>query len=36
VFKDSESDMVVKIRILGNPTRKAAERNAIVKQTAGS
>jgi hypothetical protein len=36
VFKDCVSDMVVKIRKLGNPTRKTAEDNDTVKQIAGS
>jgi len=30
VFKYCESEMVVKIRMLGNPTRKTAESNVIV------
>jgi len=30
VFKDGESDMVGKIRMLGDPTRKTAESNVIV------
>jgi len=30
VFKDCESDMVVNIRMLGNPIRKTAESNVIV------
>jgi len=30
VFKDCESDVVVKIRMLGNPTRMTAESNVIV------
>jgi len=36
VFKDSESDMVVEIRKLGNLTRKTSESDDTVKQTAGS
>ena len=36
MFKDFESDMAVGIRNLGNPTRKTAEGNDTVKQTAGS
>jgi len=36
VFKDFESVIVVGIRQLGNPTRKTAEINDIVKQTPGS
>ena len=36
MFKDFESDMAVKIRQLGNPTQKTAERHGTAKQTAGS
>ena len=36
MLKDFESDMVVGIRKLGNPTRKPAESNNTAKQTAGS
>jgi hypothetical protein len=30
VFKDCEFNMVVKSRMLGNPTRKTAESNVVV------
>ena len=36
VFKDLESNMAVRIRMLGNLTRKTAESNNTVKQTVGS
>jgi len=36
VFKDSELDMPVRIRKLGNPTCKTTESNVTVLQTAGS
>jgi len=36
VFQDYKSDMAVRIRMLGHPTRKTAESNDTVKQTAGS
>jgi hypothetical protein len=36
VFKDFESDMAVRIRMLGDPTRETAESNDTVKRTAGS
>jgi len=36
VFKDLEFDMPVGIRQLGNATRKTAESNVTVEQTAGS
>ena len=36
VVKDFVSDMAVQIRKLGNTTRKTAENNYTVKQTAGS
>jgi hypothetical protein len=36
VFKCFESDMPVRIRMLGDPTRETAEYNKKVKQTAGS
>jgi len=35
VFKDVESNMVVRIRILHKPTYQTAESNDTVKQTAG-
>jgi len=35
-FKDFESDMAVGIEKLGNLTRKTAERNNTVMETAGS
>jgi len=36
VFKDHESDMAAAITNLGNATRKTAEANDKVQQTAGS
>ena len=36
VFNDFVSDMAVEIRKVGNPTRKTAEHNDTVTQTAGS
>jgi len=36
VFKDFESDMVVRIRMLGDPTQETAKSNDTVKQTVGS
>ena len=36
VFKDFKSDMALRIRRQGNPTRTSAESNDTVKQTAGS
>jgi len=36
VFKDSVSDMGVKIQKLGNPITETAENNDTVKQIAGS
>jgi len=36
VFEDFESDMVVGIRNLSNPTQTPAKGNGTVKQTAGS
>ena len=36
MFKDFVSDMAVDIKKLGNTTRKTAENNDTVKQTAGS
>jgi hypothetical protein len=36
VFKDFESDMAGKSRMLGELTRETAESNDTVKQTAGS
>jgi hypothetical protein len=35
VFKDFVSNRVVEIRKLGNPTRKTANKNDTVRQTAG-
>jgi len=36
MFKDFESDIVIELRKLGNPTRETGKNNDIVKQTAGS
>ena len=36
VFKDFESDMVVAISKLGNPTWETAKSNVIVQQNTGS
>jgi len=35
VFKDFESDMAVRIGMLGDPTRKTDDSNDTVNQTAG-
>ena len=36
VFKDFEFDIAVRIRMLGNPTRKMADINHTIEQTPGS
>jgi hypothetical protein len=36
LFKDSETDMAVRIGMLGDPTWETAESNVTVMQTAGS
>jgi len=36
VFKDFESDMAVRIRMLGDPIRETAESNDTIKETPGS